>query len=124
MPNHFIQAFLRDIIGDLYCETLYFHPVFLRYHGGYAGNNRVSTVVNAYEPYSGPGQTLVPAVEFDIGQLTNDQFIRLMGESHLIAFAYKKYRNVTDKLKLFFRLCIYGQHLFSSTSWISRSYPS
>ena len=79
LTNILFKSFLHDIIGDTYVEKLYFHPVFLRYHGGYAGVSRVTTVVETYEPYCGPGQSLVPAIEFDIGQLTCEEYIHLMG---------------------------------------------
>ena len=68
------------MIGPDYEENRYFEPSFIRFHGGYGGHARVTTIVDANQPYSGPGQSLLPSVTFNVGELSCDQYIRLMGK--------------------------------------------
>ena len=71
---------LRYIIGEAYTEERYFQSSFARFHAGFGGHARVVTIVDDIEkPYCGPGQSLLPSVTFHAGELTCDQYLRLMG---------------------------------------------
>ena len=79
LPLNF-KDLLGEIIGSPFEAEKYFEGCFIRYHAGYGGHARVVTVADSTAAHSGPGQALVPSVEFDVGALTCEQFVHLIGK--------------------------------------------
>ena len=120
------QDLVKTVIGPDYAESHYFHAKFIRYHGGYGGHSRVLSVVDESNPHCGPGQIFTPAVEFDCGSLTGDQYLSVMGKLIVYLFyechhSYKGLDHLIPHQKRFLNSFLRSngdhQYLCSSSGW-------